>query len=142
MNPDTRQKVLIRDKNQCQLDKIFGISHLSGVPCIEETEVHHKTYERFNDEFEEDLITVCRRCHDFLTSYIRSLRFTRTNVHLAPDTSEHESDWPSVETQRIRSEDDRIQASGSDATDNAQWPTGRSARRIRESNSKNLPNTK
>lgn len=84
MNQETRKEVVKRDKNECQLSKLFGIAHLSGVPCIEEKEVHHKTYKRARDETEEpdDLIVVCRRCHDFLTSYIRSLRYSMRNGDL------------------------------------------------------------
>jgi hypothetical protein len=39
-------------------------------------EVHHKTYERFEDEdVERDLITLCCQCHEAITSVIRSRRY-------------------------------------------------------------------
>ena len=87
-NNHIRKTVLERDEYECQLSEMFGIAHLSGMPCVEELEVHHKTYVRYGDEIGEDLITVCRRCHDFLTSYIRGLRFSRLNVLNLEDTSE------------------------------------------------------
>ena len=55
MDRETRREVIERDKNECQLSLQYGIARLSGVPCVEEKEVHHKTYERFNEEELDDL---------------------------------------------------------------------------------------
>jgi len=133
MNKKARNEVLERDNQECQLSKMFGISHLSGVPCVEELEVHHITYERYGQEKTDDLITVCRRCHDFLTNYIRLLRFTHKNQHLKPDDSNDENSWPMVETEKIRNGDIDFQAGRIDTDANAQREISRSAGRIRQS---------
>jgi len=75
MKKELRESILERDDHTCQLDKIFGISELTGVPCSEELEVHHKTYDRAGDEDPEDLIIVCKRCHELLTDGIRRERY-------------------------------------------------------------------
>src|SRR3990167_7782601 len=82
VDPIIRQAVLERDNHQCQLDAIFGISHLSGVGCSDRLEVHHITYERYGHEVNSDLISVCSRCHDFVTSAIRALRFMRLGLDI------------------------------------------------------------
>jgi 5-methylcytosine-specific restriction endonuclease McrA len=40
----------------------------------EQLEVHHCTYERFGDERVDDLITLCRPCHEAITAVIRARR--------------------------------------------------------------------
>lgn len=84
MNNQIRKKILKRDKYQCQLDKHFGISEISGVPCSENLEVHHKTYKRANDgkEFMKDGITTCLRCHNFLTDLIRDQRYSKKEIYI------------------------------------------------------------
>lgn len=74
-DPTVRAEVIERDHGECQFGKMFGIEELTGVPCIPELEVHHKTYARYGHERPDDLVTVCRRCHDIITSYVRSLRY-------------------------------------------------------------------
>ena len=89
VNPEARKTVLERDRYRCQFDLIFGISHLSGVACSEELEVHHKTYERFGSEEVDDLISVCVRCHDVITSHVRALRFlSREQWHTRDESVE------------------------------------------------------
>jgi len=84
MNLQLRKKILKRDKYQCQLDRHFGISELSRVPCSTSLEVHHKTYKRANDgkEFMKDGITVCLRCHEFLTNLIRDQRYGKKGTYI------------------------------------------------------------
>lgn len=72
---DVRRQVLDRDNNECQFCKIFGILELTGVIPDDRLEVHHKTYERYNNEDPDDLITVCKSCHDVITNYVRRLRY-------------------------------------------------------------------
>lgn len=48
-----KKEVLIRDGNLCQNCKIKPAE-----------QVHHKTYERLYNEELEDLISVCKNCHD------------------------------------------------------------------------------
>ena len=127
MNQETRREVIKRDKGECQLSKLFGIAHLSGVSCIDELEVHHKTYERFNEEELDDLVIVCRRCHDFLTSYIRGLRYSIRNGDLKP--GDVQTVEPLVTQERNRNEDLELSDNGSRAVDPAQWITGRSSLR-------------
>lgn len=125
MNQETRKEVVKRDKGECQLSKLFGIAHLSGVPCVEEKEVHHKTYERYGKEESGDLIVVCRRCHDFLTSYIRGLRYDLRNGDLKP---EDVATVESVVTQeRIRHEDFELSDYRGRTIDPAQRIAGRPA---------------
>lgn len=76
---EVRSSILKRDNRECQFSKLFGISELSGEPCSQKLEVHHKTYKR---ETEEDGITVCKRCHDIITSAVRSLRYSRRPIEL------------------------------------------------------------
>lgn len=44
--------IKVRDKHQCQLCN-----------SKQQLEVHHQTYENLFNEKEEDLITLCRNCH-------------------------------------------------------------------------------
>src|SRR3990167_6427643 len=55
-----RQRVLSRDDHECQT-------------CLEteQLEVHHKTYDNLFHEPLDDLITLCRWCHEAVTSCIR-----------------------------------------------------------------------
>lgn len=84
MNNQLRKKILKRDKYQCQLDRHFGISEISGVPCSKRLEIHHKTYKRANNskEFMKDGITVCLRCHEFLTNLIRDQRYSKKEINV------------------------------------------------------------
>jgi len=75
MDDKQRQRILERDGHKCQLDKLFGISELTGEPCHEVLEVHHLRYPERSDD---DLITVCLRCHDILTDGIRKNRLKET----------------------------------------------------------------
>lgn len=77
MDQDLREAVLERDGHQCQLSRLFGITELSGKPCSERLEVHHITYARAGHELMEDLITLCSRCHDYITDAVRQERFQR-----------------------------------------------------------------
>lgn len=61
-----RREVLKRDNKQCQ-------TCLSG----ENLEVHHKTYEHLGNEPLEDLITLCKHCHEAITSSIRFRRYSK-----------------------------------------------------------------
>ncbi len=72
-NQATRLLVLERDNYTCQLDLLFGIARLSGAECVDRLEVHHRHYENYDSEIPEDLITVCSRCHNILTNYVKDL---------------------------------------------------------------------
>ena len=140
MNQQTRIKVLERDDYQCQFDKLFGISHLSDVECIEQKEAHHLTYIRYGHESEDDLITVCRRCHDILTSYIRMLRFTHKNMHL--DNEMEDSHWPTVETRRTRNDRTEFQTNEHYPNADAQRSFKRPSKRVRPSLEEDIGDTK
>ena len=76
LDPELRKEILERDNYECQFAKIFGIVELSGVPCVERKEVHHISYQNFGNETVDDLIVCCARCHDVITTYVRTLRFS------------------------------------------------------------------
>ncbi len=122
MKEETRRAVIERDGNECQQSKIFGMAHLSGVPCTEQKEVHHKTYENFNEEKLEDLVLVCRRCHDFITSQIRGLRYF---ANADPKLDDTEKSQLTVPPERLKDEHIELPNYGSKPIDNAQRPVGR-----------------
>lgn len=80
INQDTRTARLELDNHECQLSKLFGISHLSGKPCAPDLQAHHIDYAQYGKELITDLITVCTRCHDILTDAIRRERYTARNA--------------------------------------------------------------
>ena len=84
MTNKTKKKILERDKHQCQLDRYFGISEISGISCSKRLEIHHKTYERINNnkELMKDGITICLRCHEFLTNLIRDQRYSKREIYI------------------------------------------------------------
>ena len=123
MDTTKRQKILERDNRECQLSKLFGISELTGVPCSDRLEVHHKTYARYGYESEDDLITVCVRCHDVITSYVRELRYG-TREYSATET---ERDRPKLDKTRKGKksyEELTSETNGHRASHHAQWTTG------------------
>lgn len=67
-----RAAVLARDGYRCQL----WLAHPGE-------EVHHRTYAHLGDEPMEDLITLCRTCHDLITTAIRRERHRQRR--LRPD---------------------------------------------------------
>jgi len=72
---EQREEIKERDNHECQLNKMFGITELTGVSCSKKLEIHHKIY-RQGEQFLEDGITVCERCHAlFITSIIREIRY-------------------------------------------------------------------
>lgn len=64
-----RKRALDRDNHECQ-------TCLNGA----DLEVHHKTYERLGHERLSDLITLCRSCHEAITSSIRQRRYARAQM--------------------------------------------------------------
>lgn len=126
VDPEARKQVLERDNYECQLGKLFGIGHLSGVPCTTELEAHHLTYERYGAEIPEDLITVCSRCHDILTGYVRGLRFgLRASYDIEP---EQESGRGVRHQKETKGEQPYVSDHRDSATHFAQQPIGRSPR--------------
>lgn len=117
MNQEVRKQVLKRDNYECQLNKFLGAEHLSGMPCTSELEVHHKTYVRYGDEIPEDLVTVCTRCHDFATNYIRGLRFAAQGVDV---TKAEEDTAVGVDTERFSDGDPEISYNRHSAFSDAQ----------------------
>lgn len=67
-----RREVLKRDNKQCQ-------TCLSG----EDLEVHHKSYEHLGNEPLEDLITLCKHCHEAITSSIRFRRYVKKGIKMS-----------------------------------------------------------
>lgn len=64
-----RKRAIERDQHQCQ-------TCLNGA----DLEVHHKTYERLGHEKLSDLITLCRSCHEAITSSIRQRRYNKAQM--------------------------------------------------------------
>jgi hypothetical protein len=58
-----REKALIRDNRSCRC-------------CLskENLEIHHVTYENFGEENLQDVITLCRPCHQAITVSVRNRR--------------------------------------------------------------------
>lgn len=70
---ERRKKVLDRDNEECQLCKGKG-SH-----------VHHKTYQNIFNEPLEDLITLCRDCHDMFHKLKRQQPKQKSKIKVCPD---------------------------------------------------------
>jgi hypothetical protein len=75
MNFTEKQKQAIKERDGflCQLNKRFGIEELTGVPCSDNLEVHHKRYCGKQRLF--DGVTICVRCHEMLTEVVRRIRY-------------------------------------------------------------------
>ena len=129
VNQKTRDEVLERDNHTCQLGLLFGIARLSGAECTDRLEVHHKHYDTYGSEITEDLITVCSRCHDIITGYVRGLRFgLRADYSVEP---EHESEV-GVRHQEKHDEQHYVPHEGNSAAVDAQQQIGRSPRYIHQ----------
>ena len=63
---EIRLVVIERDGNQCR-----------GCEATEDLEVHHRTYKNWGKEKIEDLTTLCRICHEAITSVIRHDRYSK-----------------------------------------------------------------
>lgn len=58
---ERRRRTLERDGYRCRVCN-----------SPDNLDAHHRTYERFGEELDEDLTTLCRRCHDFFHDIERS----------------------------------------------------------------------
>lgn len=63
---DIRQQILNRDKNICKHCRNIG------------HDVHHKTYKNWGNEKLEDLITLCRACHEQLHRIDKGIRKSKS----------------------------------------------------------------
>jgi 5-methylcytosine-specific restriction endonuclease McrA len=98
------------DKNRC---RTCGIS--------DALEVHHVTYDNFGDEPMSDLITLCKQCHEAVTSVIRARRYSAKDYEVRP--IEAKGKLNHVARKRVS-----LEIAVSDA--DAQWTTGRSYERL------------
>jgi len=131
-----RQQVLERDNHECQFDKMFGISNLSGLPCAPDLELHHKTYERSGHEIPDDLITVCTRCHDIITSAVREARYL---VRMVDYRIETRKDKPRLNGKEVITDGTyHIYDQGRSPTYSAQWTDGESSGRVCSRNQKGI----
>lgn len=80
-----RQIVMERDSYRCQV----WLDHPGE-------EVHHRTYARFGHEDLDDLITLCRECHDAITTIVRRQRHQRRKL----STTDHQRISTIVEIER------------------------------------------
>jgi 5-methylcytosine-specific restriction endonuclease McrA len=106
---EKRRRVLERDGYRCQVWR----QHVA-------TEVHHKTYARLGHEPLEDLISLCRACHEAITAGLRRERHRvrrpplQATIRLTPLRTV--SEYPSIPysaqvarvTPRRRSDDDGV----------------------------------
>jgi len=128
---------LQRDKSECQLSKLFGITELSKKPCTEDLELHHITYARYGCERIEDVITVCVRCHDVLTNAIRKERYAgnaEINGNRVQELCiENGPDNVNIKERRLQNAQEVTLSVGGDYTVNhAQPSTRRSSERLYE----------
>jgi len=130
MDAKLRRAVLNRDGHECQLSKLFGITELSGKPCSEDLEVHHISYERFGHESKEDLIAVCARCHDILTSAIRQERYAARRTLLTDSRSITGLCPGSRRKGKVNERENEVSTDGSCPVDNAQREDGRPERPV------------
>jgi 5-methylcytosine-specific restriction endonuclease McrA len=72
---EKRRLVLERDGYRCQL----WHAHVA-------TEVHHTTYAHLGYEPLEDLISLCRACHEAITAVLRRERHRARRLHLQETT--------------------------------------------------------
>lgn len=68
-------------------DKANLAKERDGYQCrtctsTQDLEVHHRTYERFRHEDLDDLITLCKACHDAITSSIRFRRYDSREIRV------------------------------------------------------------
>jgi 5-methylcytosine-specific restriction endonuclease McrA len=70
-----KERRKMEDDYQCQLGLI-----LDWECDNEQLEVHHKTYKRFGNEDMNDLITLCRECHELVTSIERRRRYEKREM--------------------------------------------------------------
>lgn len=103
---DKRLRRLRKDKFRCRT-------------CWNEDnlQVHHLTYERLGHEEIDDLITLCRECHEAITNVIRGRRYDNSDINFSDNQERVRLDY----VEAIRSEID-----WSITPDNAQWTTSES----------------
>lgn len=65
----TKAKILARDNHKCQICGNRGLLH-----------VHHLTYDRFSNENDSDLITLCPDCHDLVHYFGDKAEYLLPNV--------------------------------------------------------------
>lgn len=71
----TRKRILERDNNHCML-----------CHSEERLEVHHNSYENLFNESDDDLVTLCRECHERVTNFQRSKRYSK-RIHVPEEIS-------------------------------------------------------
>ena len=72
---ERRKRILERDNYHCML-----------CHSTERLEVHHNTYQRFSNEDDDDLVTLCRECHERVTSFQREKRYSK-RIHKPEELS-------------------------------------------------------
>jgi len=69
-----RQQALARAGNKCQI-----------CSCKDEyLEVHHNSYDNLGHEPPEDVIAVCKTCHDVVTNELRRRRYSKRSIEAVP----------------------------------------------------------
>jgi hypothetical protein len=122
---EKRNKRLILDNNHCRLCDEDGTYY--------QLEVHHRpsSYKKIpNESIEDDLITICSRCHDLITDAIRKDR-NKNKKYKEPKPLKSKIEKREDNNHGLGNSDLQINIIG--PIDNAQREDGRSIERIYES---------
>lgn len=106
------ERVKKRDNYRCQT-------------CLsqEDLEVHHKTYEHLYEEPMKDLITLCKFCHEAITSSIRERRYAKRELN--PADTARVTPIPKDKGESNGASDFEVQDYGRRTPDYAQRPARR-----------------
>lgn len=113
------------DKWKRKREQRLKIDHYTCQTCgeVSSLEVHHRYYDTLGKEdVDDDLITLCRECHEAITSVIRARRYSKKQITI----SDHRRITP--EAREESAKDERIhypKDSRRVAPSFAQWATGR-----------------
>ena len=118
-------KYLESEKWKKKRDARLRIDRFTCQTCCatDRLEVHHKHYESLGrEDVDDDLITLCRECHEAITSVMRGRRYGE-RCHT---TQDHQRMTPVVENRRGENvQQDYVSDSRRVTPDFAQWATGR-----------------
>jgi 1-aminocyclopropane-1-carboxylate deaminase/D-cysteine desulfhydrase-like pyridoxal-dependent ACC family enzyme len=91
--------------------------------ATERLEVHHKHYRTLGNESMDDLITLCRDCHEAITTSIRERKYRKNRKHI---NTQVERITPIIEGVNHELAEIELQDYGSVPTYHAQRATGKS----------------
>ena len=127
-----RITVLERDGYEC---RICGEGEEYGL------EVHHKldAYSRLGQELPTDLITVCKPCHDQITSVIRERRYSKRQISVSD--VKRQTPINNIKENHNGNTEVEVEDTRRFTPVNAQWSTGRPDEFYRQENQTHLRQT-